>query len=89
MEKEIVIKTENKTPKEIIKEVVDKVKSCSICSEDETGSGLCHSCKNMNHFRLNCRLWAEVIKSIWVVRLPLAYPTNGTKRIGIGPLEKK
>lgn len=56
MDKEIVIKTENKTPIEIIKEIVNKVKSCSICSEDETGSGCCHNCKNMSHFRLNCTL---------------------------------
>ena len=56
MDKEIVIKTENKSPKEIIKEVVNIVKTCSICTEDETGSGWCHTCKNMDHFRLNCRL---------------------------------
>ena len=56
MDKEIIIKTENKTPREIIKEVVDIVKTCSICTEDETGSSWCHTCKNMDHFRLNCRL---------------------------------
>lgn len=56
MDKEIVIKTENKTPREIIKEVVDIVKTCSICTEDETRSGWYHTCKNMDHFRLNCRL---------------------------------